>query len=219
MHSAISNNYVSAIRNHCGETEARNFMMKKYAWSSAVISNIKCQLLDNFIKRKSYSTKKTIKKFIHNWLSSEKKNYGQPLLCPYCKEPDNPSMSHDYFITCSDSTIRKEGRLTLLEEILKQLKTPTTLQSGIIRGVREYYNNITHIIGQRVDVRTKHEIGWEHFSKGRVSINLTKPMTKHYKKKTHRDVHWYWMDKDHDRIHDNNSYKRIVFKMPIKLET
>ena len=51
----IPNNYVSAIRNHCGETEARNFMMTKYAWSSAVISNIEWQLLDNFIKRKSYS--------------------------------------------------------------------------------------------------------------------------------------------------------------------
>ena len=91
-------------------------------------------------------------------------------------------MSHDHFITCSESTIRKEERLTLLEEKLKQLKTPTTLQSGIIRGVREYYNNITHIIGQRLDLRKQHEIGWEHFNKGRVSINLTKSMSKHYKK-------------------------------------
>ena len=177
----IPNNYVSAIRNHCGETEARNFMMTKYAWSPAVISNIEWQLLNNFIKKKSYSTKKTMKKFIHNWLASGKKNYGQPLLCPYCKEPDNPSMSHDHFLTCSESTIRKEERLTLLEEKLKQLKTPTTLQSGIIRGVREYYNNVTHIIGQRLDLRKQHEIGWEHFSKGRVSINLTKSMSKHYK--------------------------------------
>ena len=178
----IPNNYVSAIRKHCGETEARNFMMIKYAWSSAVISNIEWKLLDNFINRKSYSIRKTIKKFIHSWLASGKKNYGQPLLCPYCKEPDNSSMSHDHFITCSDSTIRKEERLTLLEEKLKQLKTPTTLQSGIIRGVSEYYNNITHIIGQRVDLRKQHEIGWEHFSKGRVSINLTQSMSKHYKK-------------------------------------
>ena len=134
MHSAISNNYVSAIRNHCGEKEARNFMMIKYDWSSKVISNIEWKLLDNFIKRNSYSTKKTIKKFIHSWLASGKKNYGQPLLCPYCKKPDNPSMSHDHFITCSDSTIRKDERLTLLEEKLKQLKTPTTLQSGRIVG-------------------------------------------------------------------------------------
>ena len=91
-------------------------------------------------------------------------------------------MSHNHFITCSESTIKKEDRLTLLEEKLKQLKTPTTLQSGIIRGVSEYYNNITHIIRQRVDLRKQHEIGWEHFSKGRVSINLTKSMSKHYKK-------------------------------------
>ena len=94
----IPNNYVSAIRNHCGEIESRNFMMTKYSLSPAVISNIEWQLLDNFIKKKSYSTKKTIKKFIHNCLASGKKNYGQPLLCPYCKEPDNPSMSHDHFI-------------------------------------------------------------------------------------------------------------------------
>ena len=178
----IPNNYVSAIRHHCRETEARSFMMTKYAWSATVISNIEWQLLDNFIKKKSYSTKKTIKKFIHNWLVSGKKNYGQPLLCPYYKESDNHSMTHDHFITCSESTIRKEERLTLLEEELKQLMTPTTLQSGVIRGVREYYNNKTHITGQRLDLRKQHEIGWEHFSKGRVSINLTNSMSKHYKK-------------------------------------
>ena len=104
--------------------------------SPNVISNIEWKLLDNFIKEKSYSTKKTIKKFIHNSLASGKKNYGQPLSCSYCKQPDSPSMSHDNFITYSESTIRKEERLNLLEDKLKQLKTPPTLKSGIIRRVR-----------------------------------------------------------------------------------
>ena len=84
----IPNNYVSAIRNYCAETEARNFTKTKYDWSPKVILNIQWKLLDSYIRNKSYSTKKTIKQFIHNWLASGKKNYGQPLLWPYCKQPE-----------------------------------------------------------------------------------------------------------------------------------
>ena len=57
----ISNNYLLAIRNYFGEKEATNFMIK-YDWSPKVISNIEWKLLDSYIKNKSYSTKKMIKK-------------------------------------------------------------------------------------------------------------------------------------------------------------
>ena len=91
-------------------------------------------------------------------------------------------MSHDHFLTCSESTIRKEDILKLTEDKLKQLKTPTALQSGIIKGVWEYYNTTIHVKGHRLELSKQREIGWEHFRKGKVSINLTKSMNKHYKK-------------------------------------
>ena len=72
--------------------------------------------------------------------------------------------------------------LNLIEDKVKQLKTPKIFQSGIIRGVREYYNNTTHVHRQRLELCKQQKIGWGHFSKGRVSINLTKSMRKHYKK-------------------------------------
>ena len=36
--------------------------------------------------------------------------------------------------------------------------------------------------GHIFELCKQQEIGWEHFSKGRVSIDLTKSMRKHYKK-------------------------------------
>ena len=69
--------------------------------------------------KKSYSAKKTIKWFIHNWFASGKNNYGQPLVSSYCKQSDNSSMYHDHFLASSESTIKNEDRLILIENKLK----------------------------------------------------------------------------------------------------
>ena len=72
----IPNNYIHAIMSACGETDAKEFLMRKYRWNQSTIIDIEWELHAQYIKKQTYSRNKTILKFIHRWLASGNKNFG-----------------------------------------------------------------------------------------------------------------------------------------------
>ena len=52
-------NYVADICFYCGEKEAKEFLIHKYRWRKSTISDIEWDLHTNFIKKQTYSRKKT----------------------------------------------------------------------------------------------------------------------------------------------------------------
>ena len=103
----IPNNYVHAIRSANRETDAKEFLMQKYRWNKSTITDIEWECHAQYIKRQTYSRKKTILNFIHRWLASGNKYFGQKLMCPNYRQQKNQDMDHDHFLTCSASGIRK----------------------------------------------------------------------------------------------------------------
>lgn len=61
------------------------------------------------------------------------KKYGQPLMCPYCKRLDNPSIHHDHFLNCITSNERKRELLKTIENKLETLSTPTKFKNEILK--------------------------------------------------------------------------------------
>ena len=57
----------------CGETDAKDFLTRKYHWNKSTITDIEWELHAQYIKKQTYSRKKTILKFIHRWLASGNK--------------------------------------------------------------------------------------------------------------------------------------------------
>ena len=137
----IPNNYITAVRSYCGEKQAKAFLMKKHRWSKSIIDDIEWDFCANFIKKQTYSRKKTLTKFVHRWLASGNKNFGQKLMCPHCRQQASTSMDHDHFLTCSSSGRRKQLRLSLLTNLLKQLKTPPKLSHLIVCGLQSFYDS------------------------------------------------------------------------------
>ena len=72
----IPNIYVQSIRYACGEKDAIDFLMNKYQWTTSTIADIEWELQANYIKKQTYSRKKTLLKFIYRWLASGNKNFG-----------------------------------------------------------------------------------------------------------------------------------------------
>ena len=79
----IPNKYHIEIRSQEGAKATRKFMMGKYKVYVQTCENIEWELQAKFIQQQTYSKKKTMKKYIHQWLTFRKKNYEQPLMCPY----------------------------------------------------------------------------------------------------------------------------------------
>ena len=79
----IPNKYHIEIRSQEGAKATRKFMMGKYKVYVQTCENIKWELQAKFIQQQTYSKKKTMKKYIHQWLTFRKKNYEQPLMCTY----------------------------------------------------------------------------------------------------------------------------------------
>ena len=71
--------------------------------------------------KKSYSTKKTMTKFSHRWLASDSKKFGQNLICHHCKGNNESKIDHDHFLTCDQSTSRKDERIQELLTLLNRL--------------------------------------------------------------------------------------------------
>ena len=128
----IPNNYVHSIWAACGEKDAKDFLMHKYQWNNSTIADIEWELHAKYIKKQTYSRKRTLLKFIHRWLTSGNKNFGQKLMCPNCKQQEHKSMDHDHFLTCSASGIRKQRRINLFTNLLHSLDTPHELTTLLV---------------------------------------------------------------------------------------
>ena len=120
---------------------AKQFMMNKYRWSTSIINNIVWKDHATIINSQSHSTQRTMRKFVHRWLSSGSHNRGEALLCSFCKILEGNTMSHDHFLQCSSSTINKQKGLQSTENLLNHIHTPKQLIKPIIRGLSRFYNN------------------------------------------------------------------------------
>ena len=136
----IPNNIRQEIRSHCGAQEAASFLKEKYKWKQETLDNIEWELHAAFVQKQTYSRKKTILKYIHRWLPSGSKSFGQNLGYNYC-EGDGNHHDHDHFITCDFSIVRKEERIQAITNKLNVLLTPTDVSAGIINGIWSFYNN------------------------------------------------------------------------------
>ena len=121
---------------------------------------------------------------VHRWLASGKKNYGQKLMFPHCRQQESTTMNHDHFLTCSSSGRRKQLRLNLLNTILQPLNTPTALSKLIVYGLQSFYNSQLNNIHASDFKATNNQrkIGMDNFSWGRISQKFTITMNNHYKK-------------------------------------
>ena len=160
--------------------------MQKYQWNNSTIADIEWELHAKYNKKKTYSKNKTLLKFIHRWLASSNKNFGQKLMCPNYKEQEHKNMDHDQFLTCSSSGIRKQHRLNLLTNIIQSLDTPHELTTLIVHGLQSFYNSQitnTHASDHKA-INHQRKIGWDNFSRGRISKHFIIIMNAHYKQKT-----------------------------------
>ena len=116
-------------------------MMSKYRWSSSTINNITWKHQTTIINSQYHSTQRTMRKFVHRWISSGSHNRGEALICPFCKILERETTSHDNILRCPSSTIQKQERLQITDNLLKQLQTPKQLIELIIRGLSNFCNN------------------------------------------------------------------------------
>ena len=122
-------------------------------------------------KKQTYSRNKSLLKFIHRWLVSGNKNFGQKLMCHNCKQQENKSMDHDHFLICSASGIRKQRRINLFTNLLHTLDTPHELTTLLVHGLQSFYNSQivnTHASDHKA-INHQLKIGWDNFSRGRIS--------------------------------------------------
>ena len=107
----ISKSYVTIIRSGCGEIDTKTFIMSTHRWNKDTISDIEWELQTQYIKKQTYSRKKTVIKFVHQWIASRNKNFRQKLICPHYRQQESQSMDHGHFLTFSASGRRKQLRL------------------------------------------------------------------------------------------------------------
>ena len=130
-------------------------------------------------------SKEMLLKFIHRWLASGNKNFGQKLMCPNCKQQENRSMDHDLFLTCSASGIRKQRRINLFTNLFHSLDTPHELTTLLVHGLQSFYNSQivnTHASDHKA-INHQRKIGQDNFSRGRISKQFLITMNEYYKKK------------------------------------
>ena len=178
----IPNNYINSIRAACGEKDAKAFLMRKYQWTTATIEDIEWELHAKYIKKQTYSRKKTLMKFIHRWLASGNKNFGQKLLCPSCKQQENTGMDHDHFLTCYASGIRKQRRINLFTNLLHSLDTPNALTTLLVHGLQSFYNSqrVNSHVSDHKAINHQRKIGWNNFSRGRISKQFLITMNEYF---------------------------------------
>jgi len=147
--------------------------------------DIEWEIHAKYIKKQTHSRKKTLLKFIHRWLASGNKNFGQKLMCPNCKQQEHKNMDHDHFLTCSSSSIRKQRRINLWTNLLQSLDTPHELTTLLVHGLQSFYNSqITNIhASDHKAINHQRKIGWDNFTRGRISKQFIITMNAHYKQK------------------------------------
>ena len=176
----ISDNIRREIRSHCGAQYAARLFKEKYRWTQQMLDNIEWELHAVFIQNQKYSRKKTTIKYIHRWLPSGSKSFGQNIGCSHC-EGDGTQHDHDHFLTCEFSIKRRKERINAITDKLKVLLTPKDICDGILQGILNFYNNTIEKEGKRPknnSIINQNTIGWQHFCRGRVSKEQTTAMEK-----------------------------------------
>ena len=128
------------IRSHYGAQDAARFLKEKYRWTQQTLDNIEWELHAAIIQNQKYSRKKTTIKYIHRWLPSGSKRFGQNLRCPHC-EGDGTQHDHDHVLTCEFSIERKDERINAITDKLKVLMIPKDICDGILQEILNFYNN------------------------------------------------------------------------------
>ena len=95
---------------------------------------------ETFIQKQTYSRKKTAIKYIHRWLPSRSKSFGQKFDFPHC-DGDGKKHDHDHFLTCELSIDKKVARMKAITDKLQVLLIPKDICDGIHQGIKSYYNN------------------------------------------------------------------------------
>ena len=178
----ISDNIRREIRPHCGAQYAARLFKEKYRWTQQILDNIEWELHAVFIQNQKYSRKKTTIKYIHRWLPSGSKSFGQNIGCSHC-EGDGTQHDHDHFLTCEFSIERKEERINAITDKMKELLTPKDICDGILKGILNFYNNTIEKEEKRPknkSIINQNTIGWQHFCRGRVSKQLAIAMETYY---------------------------------------
>ena len=164
------------------DTEAREFLKEKYQWTNRTIDSIEWEIASNFISHQSYATRKTMTKYSHRWLMSNSKAIDNNMICLYCYRSEE-TLDHDHFLTCNESDERKEMKIHSFKQLLTQLKTPKTLTSTLLNGIKLAYQEHQQPTSQP-STNQQSIIGWAHFIRGRISKDLTNTMSKFYRATT-----------------------------------
>ena len=175
----ITNNYVKEIRKHCGKIDATTYMINKYNWSKKTLNSIERNLHSEFIRKQSYSRRKTLTKYCHRWLSAGRKNFGQTLACPHCHKTEDKDMDHDHFLQYEASENRKLLRIQQCEDHLSRYKTPTRMKEELLEGIRTFYDNNTEKTLKyepQEAIKEQQKIGWDNFCRGRICKQLAVTM-------------------------------------------
>ena len=179
----IPNNFVKEIRKYCRKTDTTTYMINKYSWSKKILNGIKWNLQSEFIRKQSYSRRKTITKYCHRWLSAGKKNLCQPLVFPHCHKTEDKDMEHDHFLQYEASENRKLLRMQKCEDNLSRYKTPTRLEEEILEEIRTFYDNNMdkkYKYEPQKTIKDQQKIGWDHFCRGRICKQLSVTMEEYY---------------------------------------
>ena len=142
-------------------------------------------------------------------------------MCPHCRQQESISMDHDHFLTCSLSGRRKQLRLNLFNTLLQHLNTPPALSKLLVHGLQSFYNsqiNNTYASSFKT-INNQRKIGWNNFSRGRISKQFTITMNNHYKNTTYQHIHRNKMDKTTHSIHLINTHRRMVSSIRIQLQS
>ena len=121
-------------------------------------------------------------KYSHRWLLSNSTTTDNQMICPYCLRSEE-TLDHDHFLTCNESEERKEVRIKSFSQLLTQLQTPPSLTTILINGLNLAYQE-NHQPTNQSSPTQQHAIGWNHFIREKISTELTKTMTTHYKSST-----------------------------------
>ena len=93
------------------------------------------------IRKLSHPKKRCIRRFIHHRLPTGKMQFLNRSRCPHCDTMFNNETHHDHFVTCVQTSAKKDTRLQSLTNTWNKIHTPPSLRDQIITQIRNYYND------------------------------------------------------------------------------
>ena len=102
-HNYIPNNYQYYLRRLYFQKDANEYIKAKYNWSARTSTDIDWESHGKIVNKPSNHSYHVKVKFIHQLLSSGKKNYSIKHACPHCKIQEHAATPYDHFLVCSAS--------------------------------------------------------------------------------------------------------------------